>query len=112
MIHASRRRDGKRTVTADASFHNVWIGRSGNSELVRLILQIKVRLRRVELAYSKVPTSELRAYEEHREIIRGIKGGSPGRAVDALKQNWRSATERLYQRAVGPLGLADRTGWL
>ena len=104
MLEARRRGDPRSALAADSSFHNTWIARSDNSELVRLLFQIKLRLRRLEIAYFTTANRVSTSYDEHFPIIEAFEAHSLARAVTALKRDWQSEAVRMWQASLGSLG--------
>jgi DNA-binding GntR family transcriptional regulator len=82
-------------VIADEAFHEVWIDCAGNSELSLLLRQLKMKLRRVELAYFDAPSRAHQSFREHVAIVRALKRRSLPEATASLQRNWRGSVDRL-----------------
>jgi DNA-binding GntR family transcriptional regulator len=75
-------------LRADAAFHRVIVERAGNPMLTQLVTWLTERLQRIELAYFKEVESGSASAEEHRALIRAIRGGDVGAAVKHMMTNW------------------------
>jgi DNA-binding GntR family transcriptional regulator len=82
-------------VIADESFHEILISGASNGELLRLLGQLKSRLRRVELAYFDAAPRVQASFGEHAAIIESSREGSLSRACNALRVNWRGSLDRF-----------------
>jgi DNA-binding GntR family transcriptional regulator len=95
MQQAAEQQDPAAAVRADESFHEIWIGRANNSELVTLLGQLKTKLRRVELAYFDAAARARQSFHEHAAILKALHKRSPLDAAAALRANWRGSIERM-----------------
>lgn len=95
MRAALRADDVQSLVEADDDFHEVFISQSANPELRRLLASLKVKYRRLELAYFGNLSNALASLEEHEAFIQALANGDLSAAKRALALNWRSAQERL-----------------
>jgi DNA-binding GntR family transcriptional regulator len=95
MRQAARQQQPAQAVLADERFHEVWIQLADNGELTALLGQLKMKLRRVELAYFDAASRAHRSYREHAAIIQGAESGSLTKTRAALKRNWRESLRRL-----------------
>ncbi len=80
---------------ADAEFHQVYIDAAGNPELVKILAGLKVKLRRLEVAYFGGSLVASRSIEEHEAVIEAIRRGDIELAADAVRQNWQQSFERI-----------------
>jgi DNA-binding GntR family transcriptional regulator len=94
-------RDAVGALAADDAFHGVWTGLAGNRALSDTLAQLKVKLRRVELAYFDHEARAERSLGEHDLILEAVRGQRWKEARALLKQNWRGSLERLLQEASG-----------
>ena len=97
--HAMRRSIEKKkaasALQADEAFHGVWMARAHNSELWVLVAQLKLKLRRVELAYWNRAAQTEQSVREHAAILKALRTGSRREAIAALKENWEGSMRRL-----------------
>jgi DNA-binding GntR family transcriptional regulator len=95
MRRAAELQDPATAVIADESFHEVWIERANNGELSALLRQLRIKLRRVELAYFDAAARAQSSFREHAAIIRALSGRSLPDARKAVRRNWRGSAQRL-----------------
>jgi len=95
MLAAALIEDSSAASKADEDFHGRWNRAANNSELQAIIGKLRVKVRRVELAYFNTIPRTLASHAEHLEIIRAIEIGDAGLAVTRIKNNWASSLERL-----------------
>lgn len=88
---------------ADRNFHEVFLDRSNNPDLVRIVDDLKANLRRLEVAYFDGCMVADRSVKEHKEIIEALKEGNVEAAADAVEVNWRGSLDRFLKQL-------DRTG--
>ena len=91
--------DARAAVQADAAFHGVWTGRSGNAELQGTLAALKRKLQRVELAYFDLPSAAACSVLEHAAVLRALRAQDGVAARQALRQNWQGSLERLQRQA-------------
>jgi DNA-binding GntR family transcriptional regulator len=99
MQKASKRREPAVALMADEAFHEVLIRCSKNGELLALVKQLKIKLRRVELAYFDTSSRTDQSFREHVAIIQTLEERSLPSLRKALRSNWAGSLERL-RRAV------------
>lgn len=75
-------------LEADNAFHNTLIEASANPAIADVLLPIKVRLRRYELAYFSRYAPHINSVAEHAAIIAGLDSGNLVAAQAALAANW------------------------
>lgn len=92
---ALERHDAVGAVSADNQFHEIWVEQVGNCELSTVLGQLKLKLRRVELAYFDVEARAQHSLAEHASIIDALRAQEWAKATAALHQNWRGSLERL-----------------
>ncbi|SMB78353.1 GntR family transcriptional regulator [Deinococcus hopiensis] len=93
--------DVQGAVTADTGFHDIWISKSGNSELLAALKVLKRKLRRIELAYFNASASGQASLNEHEAIRQALGVRDVDQAVRALQDNWQGSMERL-KRTLAP----------
>lgn len=93
----------------DAGFHRTYVEGSAGSRLRKLHASYWPQAERYFRLYATTrPYSLDRSVAEHEAMIEAVASGEPERAAEAVKQNWRSARERL-QRAIDVAG--ERGSW-
>lgn len=97
LAQAIERHDAKAALEADNAFHQVWIECSGNGELARILADLKVKLRRLELAHFDSKDA-MESYKEHRVILQSLRTGKHQKALEGLGDNWEGATDRFSRR--------------
>jgi DNA-binding GntR family transcriptional regulator len=95
MRSSIKRRKAASALHADEAFHGIWMTRAENSELWVLVAQLKIKLRRVELAYWHRAAQTEQSVREHSAILKALRKGSRRKAIAALKQNWEGSMRRL-----------------
>jgi DNA-binding GntR family transcriptional regulator len=95
---------------ADADFHQVYIDATRNLELVRILSGLKVKLRRLEVAYFGGSVIASRSLDEHEGLVEALRRGDIERAAEAVRQNWQQSFERILARQQHPSVQAIR-GW-
>jgi DNA-binding GntR family transcriptional regulator len=92
---AAKQQEPATALIADEKFHEVWVSRANNNELLLLVRQLKMKLRRVELAYFDAASRTDLSFSEHAAIIKALQARSLPQARVALKRNWRGSLDRL-----------------
>jgi DNA-binding GntR family transcriptional regulator len=95
MRRSIERKKAASALHADEAFHGVWMARTQNSELWVLVAQLKIKLRRVELAYWDRAAQIEQSVREHTAILKALRKSSRREAIAALKQNWEGSMRRL-----------------
>lgn len=87
--------NGRAAYEADASFHSTFIRASGNAELIRILGDLKVRLRRLEVAYFSGNLKADESVLEHEAILSALRRSDVDAAVSAVENNWRRSLDRF-----------------
>lgn len=95
MLEATESEDVSAAISADEAFHQVWVAKLQNVELASLIGQLKLKLRRAELAYFGREARAKRSYLEHEIICNAIRKQQLPEAISTLQKNWQGSIERL-----------------
>jgi DNA-binding GntR family transcriptional regulator len=74
---------------ADIAFHDVFIERSQNPELVRVLNELKLKHERLEIAYFGDASLGGHSPKQHLQIVKWLEGGNLKGAIKALEDNWR-----------------------
>ncbi|MFZ5990204.1 MAG: GntR family transcriptional regulator [Deinococcota bacterium] len=109
LSQAIERHDAKAALEADNAFHQVWIDRSGNRELAQVLADLKVKLRRLELAHFDSKDA-MESVKEHSVIIQSLRAGHSRKALEAIESNWEGATDRFSKRIANSRLPAEMTG--
>jgi DNA-binding GntR family transcriptional regulator len=98
LIAALDVRDVNAATTADFEFHQIFIDLSGNPQLIAILADVKLKLRRIELHYFD-DFASLESTFEHAALLRALEYGDFPAAAAAIEANWRNSQLRL--QAVG-----------
>lgn len=98
--------DSVRAVAADDAFHDTFVARSENPYLVAALRPLKLKLRRLEIAYfggSSVGGSSVAraSLTEHQRILTALLSGNSERAVKIVTANWQRSLKR-YRKRIRP----------
>ena len=80
---------------ADYDFHQVFIHQSDNPDLIRMLREVKMRLRWLEIAYFRGYTLATTSLHEHEAILDALRTDEHERAVQAVKANWQESLKRV-----------------
>lgn len=80
---------------ADIQFHDVFIKRSDNPQLMSILRDLKIKYRRVEVTYFEGHASAKYSLDEHHRIVAALRAGDLARAQAAIRLNWQSSLKRL-----------------
>jgi DNA-binding GntR family transcriptional regulator len=86
---------------ADRDFHRILLEKTGNPELMRIVNDLKTKLRRLEVAYFDGSMVADRSVREHEEIVAALEDGDQERAARAVEDNWRGSLERFPKQRDG-----------
>jgi DNA-binding GntR family transcriptional regulator len=81
--------------TADHDFHDVFIRRSENPELSNILHALKLKLRRIEVAYFDGCIVAERSVAEHEAILHSLARGDGEASARAVEANWRNSLSRI-----------------
>jgi DNA-binding GntR family transcriptional regulator len=87
-------------IVGDEAFHQVWLARLGNVELLVLMARLKAKVRRAELCYFGEDLRTRESYREHAAIYKAIQQERLQDAIEALRANWRGSLARLRHTIV------------
>ncbi len=88
-------RDRLAALDADHDFHSIYVKLSQNTELEKIISEIKNKLRRLDLYYfDKIKDAAL-SYDEHKKIIEALKQKDLSQAINAVEHNWKNSFSRF-----------------
>ena len=87
--------DGKTAALHDTDFHEVFIARCGNPELIQVIRNLKTNHIRLEIAYWRGGKNALESVNEHERLIAALERQDLKAAKLALEQNFVRALTRI-----------------
>lgn len=90
--------DAMSASEGDTAFHRLLTDPERNPELALILESLKVRLRRLEVAYFVGTATGESSVAEHDRVIAAIEDGQLDAAADELAKNWRASLKRLQQR--------------
>ncbi len=79
---------------ADASFHGVYIRRSGNYHLINILDDLKIKYRRMEINYFAKDAETTASLEDHTRIIGAFKANDIALATKIIRSNWENSLKR------------------
>ena len=90
-------------------FHRAFVEAGGRPRLRALLSSVRPQVDRYEWVYAPLVGPDLEAtFVEHRAIIQAVRDGQPGRARQAVVDNWERGAERL-RRVIDTVG--ERGDW-
>ena len=92
---------GRRAVEAsqaDRDFHEILLKKTANPDLVRVVDDLKTKLRCLEVAYFGGSIVAERSVEEHEELLDALHKRDVERASEAMKDNWRRSLQRVLEQ--------------
>jgi DNA-binding GntR family transcriptional regulator len=87
--------DAIAATKADYDFHQIFIDQSANPDLIRILHEVKMRLRWLEVAYFRELVVALQSIKEHEVILEALERGSYEQAAQAIKTNWEESLKRV-----------------
>lgn len=79
----------------DRDFHDVFVRRSANPELMKILKDLKIRLRRLETLYFGGCVVAAKSADEHGEILKALRNGDYRLAARAIETNWQESLKRI-----------------
>src|SRR6266536_1911170 len=98
LAEALRERDPVRASQADTDFHHVILETAANPELASIVGDLKVAIRRLEVAFFGGTITGERSVEEHQRVIAALESGDLAVAGAEIERNWRISLDHLHQR--------------
>jgi DNA-binding GntR family transcriptional regulator len=110
-------KDPVRASRADARFHQIIIDASGNPELITILANLKIKLRRLEVRHFEVSLVASESMREHADLLRALRDGQGLETAQRLiRRNWQSSLARLLQtmtaKTNGQSAGPDQTDWV
>lgn len=88
-------------LEADLALHSVFIGRSGNAELQRVLDDLKCKVRRIERAFWGA-ADRTASVHDHDELIAALAARDLARAEAVLARNWDRGLAWIYPDSNAP----------
>src|SRR6266516_1416665 len=88
-------KDAVAASKADYAFHQIFIDQSANPDLIRILNEVKIRLRWLEVAYFRELVGAIQSIREHEAILDALEKGSYEQAAQAIKTNWEESLKRV-----------------
>jgi DNA-binding GntR family transcriptional regulator len=76
---------------ADVAFHQVFIARCNNPELIRILKEIKLKHERLEIAYFGDASLGKHSPTQHLQLVKWLEQKNLKEALKALAENWKLA---------------------
>ena len=92
---ALEKNDSVAASNADAKFHGIFLERSHNVHLIKIIEDLKIKYRRIEVNFFKGLLIAKSSIEEHKALIAALRAGAIVLAEKILHSNWEKGLERL-----------------
>jgi DNA-binding GntR family transcriptional regulator len=94
-------RDGKAAALYDAAWHDVFIERCGNPELLRVLRDLKINHVRLAIAYWRVNEFAFESVVEHRGVVEALEQADLATAKALLAVNWSRPLQRFLREQSG-----------
>jgi DNA-binding GntR family transcriptional regulator len=95
LREALTNKDAIAASKADYEFHQVFISQSSNPDLMRMLHEIKIRLRWLEVVYFRELIVAIQSLKEHEAILDALEKGLYEQAAQAIKTNWEESLKRV-----------------
>jgi DNA-binding GntR family transcriptional regulator len=95
LKQALRKNDPLRASGADFDFHNAFVRRCDNPDLIRIISDLKVKLRRLEVMYFEGHVVADRSVGEHQKILADLEHADSESAARCVRANWENSLQRI-----------------
>ena len=82
---------------ADSLFHDAFVHRCGNRHLIRILDDVRQKLRRAEIAYFGGAIMAVASADDHEQVIAALRRGEYEEAAAAIRANWDGSLARLRQ---------------
>lgn len=88
---------GSEASEADSRFHDAFVRRCGNNHLIRIMDDLRAKLRRGEIAYFGGGIVAAASADDHDQVIAALQRQAYEDAAAVLRANWDGSLERLRQ---------------
>ena len=80
---------------ADNAFHEKIVSSSENDELLNILKNLRVKIRRMEIYFF---SNNIESYQEHLTIIQGVKRNNLSLVLKAISKNWNNSLNRIRSK--------------
>jgi DNA-binding GntR family transcriptional regulator len=101
LREALMNKDAIAASKADYDFHQVFIQKSDNPDLMRILHEVKIRLRWLEVVYFRELIVALQSLKEHQAILDALEEELYELAAHAIKTNWEESLKRVLSGTEG-----------
>lgn len=84
---------------AERRFHEIFVDKSRNTELIKILHNLKLRRRRLMVTYFGVASTAGHSITEHRAVLDALRAGDHEQAQETLEENWALGFERFTEYA-------------
>lgn len=84
-------------LEAETEFHQVFIKAADNQELEQILEHLKIKYKRIELAFFSDASLFEDSFKDHNQLIEALEKKDLGAALQALANNWK-VDSRILQR--------------
>jgi hypothetical protein len=86
---------GRTAFEDDTAFYSVFIDSASNAELTRILGDLKLRLRRLEVGYFAGNLKAADSVREHEHLLAAFRRSDIDAAVAAVEANWRRSSRPI-----------------
>ena len=101
LQEALTNKDAIAASKADYEFHQVFISQSSNPDLMRILHEVKIRLRWLEVIYFRELIVAIQSIKEHEAILDALEKELYEQAAQAIKTNWEESLKRVLSETEG-----------
>ncbi len=95
FLKQMKARNRLKALDADHDFHSVYVSLSQNTELEKIISDVKRKLKRLDLYYFETIKNAELSYEEHKKILVAFERKDLDLALEAVESNWKTSFSRF-----------------
>lgn len=103
LARAVEDNDPVKASWADVEFHRTYIEKTDNSHLIKILQDLKIKFRRVEVTYFGGCSSAEDSLQEHNDIIAALQERDLDKTRKLIRNNWQNSLARLQdiERSAG-----------
>lgn len=95
LASALAKGDPVASTKADEHFHEIMIKKSENHHLLKILKDLKIMYRRLEILFFEDNTYGSHSVEEHEAILFALKEKNLSEALKALRTNWENSLNKV-----------------
>lgn len=95
FLQSMKTRDRNSALDADYDFHSVFVHLSENTEIEKIISDLKAKLKRLDLFYFDKLKNAVLSYDEHKQLIDALQQKDLSLSLKALENNWKNSFKRF-----------------